>query len=67
MNGTLSYTRLRKGEIARTIEAGDAAMADVDDQGRILGVETLDGQDWRNVLVTLAMTGRLTIPREAAA
>ncbi len=47
--------------VARTVEVSDSVMVDVDDQGRPVGVETLDGSDWRSALVTLAMRGRLRI------
>ena len=63
MVGTLSYTHLREGDVTRTAEVTDSAMVDLDAQDRILGVETLDGEDWRDVLVTLAMSGRLAVPR----
>lgn len=57
-----AYAHLRPGTIARTVEAGSVSvMADLDADGRILGVETLDGSDWTQALVTLAMQGRLAV------
>jgi hypothetical protein len=47
--------------VARTIEVSDSVMIDVDDQGRPIGVETLDGSDWPAALATLAMRGRVRI------
>ena len=64
-----TYTYLRKdtGGVARTVEAGDGFHVDLDDQDRIIGVETYgDDTDWRNGLAALAMTGRLTVPRRPA-
>lgn len=60
-----AYTTLRKAEVARTVEVNVSVMIDVDADSRIIGVETLDGSDWRDALATLAMRGRLAIPREA--
>jgi uncharacterized protein YuzE len=47
--------------VARTVEVSDSVMVDVDDRGRPIGVETLDGSDWPAALVTLAMRGRVAI------
>lgn len=41
------------------------ALADVDAEGCVLGVEVLDGGDWRDALAALARSGRLVI-REGA-
>ena len=60
----VGYTHLREGAVARTVEVTGSIMVDVDANDRILGVETLDGEDWQAALVTLAMTGRLAIPRK---
>lgn len=60
------YTHLCTGAVARAVEVTDGIMIDVDDQDRIVGVETLGGVDWRDGLVTLAMSGRLAIPRADA-
>lgn len=46
---------------ARTIEVNDDVMIDIDTEGRIIGVETLDGSDWTDALITLVMNGRLRI------
>jgi hypothetical protein len=61
---TAAYARLRGGTAARTVEVSGAIMVDVDGQGYVLGVETLDGGDWRDALASLAMAGRLAVPRE---
>ena len=47
--------------VARTVEVSDSVMIDVDDRGRPIGVETLDGSDWPTALATLAMRGRVRI------
>ena len=60
---TATYAYLRSGEVARTIEVNPDIMVDLDAQDRILGVEVLGGTDWEAGLTTLAMTGRLTIPK----
>jgi len=59
----VGYTHLRKGAVARTVEVTGSIMVDVDAEDAILGVETLGGEDWRDGLATLAMSGRLTVPR----
>lgn len=58
-----AYATLRYGKVARTVEVTESVMVDVDADGRLLGVEVLDGSDWRDALVTLAMRGRLTVPK----
>jgi uncharacterized protein YuzE len=45
--------------VARTVEVSDSVMVDVDDRGRPIGVETLDGSDWQAALATLAMRGKV--------
>ncbi len=55
------YARLRQGTVARTVAVSDSVNVDVDSQGRVLGIELLDGTDWPGVLVTLAMAGRLVL------
>jgi uncharacterized protein YuzE len=60
--GTVSYARLREGQIARTVQATESLLVDLDGNDRILGVETLNGEDWCDALVNLAMTGRLAVP-----
>lgn len=60
-----AYTTLRKAKVARTVEVNVSVMIDVDADSLIIGVETLDSSDWRDALTTLAMRGRLAIPREA--
>jgi hypothetical protein len=58
-----AYARLREGRVARTVEVSDSVMVDVDDNDLILGVETLGGEDWHGALASLAMAGRLAIPK----
>jgi hypothetical protein len=62
----VSYTYLYgSGEqrVARTVEASPGVLFDLDDQGRILGAETIgDSFDWTGALATLAMSGRLAVP-----
>lgn len=60
-----AYATLRKAKVARTVEVNVSVMIDVDADSLIIGVETLDGSDWRDALTTLAMRGQLAIPREA--
>lgn len=55
-----AYAQLHDGTITSTVEVTDSAMVDIDAR-RVLGIETLDGGDWRNALAALAMTGRLAI------
>ena len=62
----IAYARLREGKFGRTIEVSSSVMVDLDTEDRILGVETLDGSDWRDALVKLAMDGRLTTPKRPA-
>lgn len=57
-----AYASLREGTVTRTVQVTDSILVDLDDRDRILGVETLSGEDWTSVLATLAMTGRLAIP-----
>lgn len=57
------YELLREAAVARTILASDEVMVDVDGDGRIIGVEVLDGSDWRDALVILAREGRLAVVR----
>jgi hypothetical protein len=59
----VGYTHLRDGVPARTVEVTSSVNVDVDAEDHILGVETLGGADWRDALVTLAMSGRLAVPR----
>lgn len=61
-----AYASLHSGVIARTVEVSDSVMVDVDARDCVLGVETLGGEDWRDALVTLAMAGRLAVPKRAA-
>ena len=57
-----SYTKLRAGEVTRTISVGDSVMIDLDAGDRPVGVETLDpAADWRDALATLAMTGQMKL------
>lgn len=59
---TASYAYLFPDRtVARTIEVTDSVMVDVDDEGRPVGVETLDGSDWQGALVSLALRGRVRI------
>lgn len=57
-----AYAHLRSGTVARTVEVSDDVMIDVDSEDRVLGIETLGGEDWRDALASLAMAGRLAIP-----
>jgi len=57
-----AYARLREGTVARTVSVSEGINIDLDDRDRILGIETLGGEDWRDGLVTLAMAGRLAVP-----
>ena len=48
----------------RTIEVNDDMDVDLDDQDRVIGVEMLgDNQDCGAALVSLAMQGKLRVPR----
>jgi uncharacterized protein YuzE len=55
------YAKLREGKVARTFEVSDSEMIDVDSDGQVLGVEVIGGTDWEDVLVRLAMQGRLVL------
>ncbi len=57
-----AYARLRQGHVARTVQVSGSLLADLDGDDRIIGIETLGGQDWAAALVTLAMAGRLAVP-----
>lgn len=59
------YERLREGAVARTVPASDDMLVDVDGDGLVLGVEVLDGGDWRDALAQLARAGRLAVPPPA--
>jgi uncharacterized protein YuzE len=61
-SSAVGYARLREGTVARTVQVTDSLLVDLDGNDRILGVETLSGEDWREALVNLAMTGRLAVP-----
>lgn len=55
------------GCAARTVEVSEDLFVDLDSQDRVIGVETLGKSlDWTQALVKLAMTGRLTVPREGS-
>lgn len=57
-----SYAYLHPGRtIARTVEVTGSVMVDVDAEGCLVGVETLDGSDWTAALAALAIRGRLRI------
>jgi uncharacterized protein YuzE len=49
------------GSVARTVEAADGIMVDVDSDGRVLGVEVIGDGDWMDGLVALAIKGRLAV------
>lgn len=52
------------GGVARTVEVPGGFHVDLDDQDRVIGVETYgEDTDWVNALAALAMQGRLTVPR----
>jgi uncharacterized protein YuzE len=55
------YVRLREGQVARTACVSDDVMVDTDSDDRVLGVEVLDGSDWRDALAALAREGRLAV------
>jgi uncharacterized protein YuzE len=62
----VSYTTLAPGGIpgggvARTVEAADGIMVDVDSDGIVLGVEVIGDGDWVDGLAALAMSGRLRV------
>lgn len=60
---TATYTRLRPGEVARTIQVSPSVLFDLDARDRIIGAETIgESTDWPGALATLAMSGRLAIP-----
>jgi hypothetical protein len=61
--GTLSYTYLRNTPVARTVQVSDGIMVDLDERDRVVGVESISGEDWRDGLAALAMAGRLAVPR----
>lgn len=46
---------------ARTVEVNPSVMVEVDADGRVIGVETLDGSDWTAALATLAVRGRVRV------
>jgi uncharacterized protein YuzE len=56
-----SYTKLRDGEIRRTIAVRDDVMFDLDLNGRPVGVEVLGNADWRDALVALLMAGEVRL------
>ena len=67
-NDGVYYERLREGAVARTVSVrDDAALVDVDSDGLVLGVEVLDGGDWRDALANLARAGRLAVLRRGGA
>ena len=66
-SSAVGYVHLREGDVARTVQVTDSLLVDLDGNDRILGVETLGGEDWREALVSLAMTGRLAVPDRQAA
>lgn len=57
-----AYAHLREGTVARTVQVTDGVLIDLDERDRILGIETLGGEDWTEALATLAMAGRLAVP-----
>ena len=60
------YVTLRKGTVARQVEVDplSSVILDVDTEGKILGVEVLDGSDWTKALVTMALDGRLVVAKK---
>jgi len=61
----MGYATLREGAFGRTVEVTPGVLADLDRHGAILGIEVLDGSDWRDALAALAMTGRLRVAAAA--
>lgn len=61
-SSAVGYVHLREGCVARTVQVTESLLVDLDENDRVLGVETLSGEDWREALVNLAMTGRLAVP-----
>jgi uncharacterized protein YuzE len=57
----LAYVKLREVDITATVEVTPSTMVDLDSKRRIVGIETLDGSDWADVLAQLAMQGRLVV------
>lgn len=40
------YMHVQEGTVARTVECGSGVQVDVDESGRILGIESLDNPDF---------------------
>jgi uncharacterized protein YuzE len=49
------------GGVARTIEATESVLVDVDTEGKVLGVEVIGEGNWLDGLAALAMKGRLRV------
>jgi uncharacterized protein YuzE len=58
---TLAPGGIPPGGVARTIEATEGIMVDVDANGTVLGIEVIGDGNWVDGLVALAMTGRLRV------
>ena len=58
---TLAPDGIPDGGVARTIEANENVMVDVDTDGKVLGVEVIGQGNWLDGLAALAMTGRLRV------
>jgi len=58
---TLAHGGIPPGGVARTVEATESIMVDVDADGTVLGVEVIGEGNWADGLVALAMTGRLRV------
>lgn len=58
----VGYVYFRDLPVTRTVQVTDSLLVDLDSNDTITGIETLGDASWQDALVTLAMSGRLTIP-----
>jgi hypothetical protein len=57
------YVTFRVGVVARTVTvAGERAWADLDAEGRVLGVDLLGGMSWPDALLAMVTSGMLIVP-----
>lgn len=61
---TATYTRVRPGTVAATVDVDPAVLLDVDEYGRVLGVETI-GRPF-DYTTMLAILSWLTLPAKEA-